>query len=177
MKSLIIKTKKRTTCVCKTCNKEFEITNYKFKEGKGKYCSLACRKENSNNVGVTQKLRDLGIEPTKAVFEIFYQKKRRYNLNPEEYIKLLKVEECEICGMIMTGKYRISDHSSKRLATEKCIDHCHKTGKVRGVLCHDCNKAIGMLKDNIGILKSAINYLRKHEENNIISDFADASIL
>lgn len=39
------------------------------------------------------------------------------------------------------------------------IDHCHKTGKVRGLLCKTCNTGIGHLKDDPNILRSAINYL------------------
>ena len=42
-----------------------------------------------------------------------------------------------------------------------CVDHNHKTGEVRGLLCNDCNSGIGFLKDNISILESAIEYLRK----------------
>lgn len=39
------------------------------------------------------------------------------------------------------------------------VDHCHKTGKVRGLLCSNCNTAIGLLKEDINVLKNAINYL------------------
>ena len=40
------------------------------------------------------------------------------------------------------------------------IDHCHKTGKVRGLLCHCCNAGIGMFEDNIEILDKAKEYLK-----------------
>jgi hypothetical protein len=39
------------------------------------------------------------------------------------------------------------------------VDHCHKTEKVRGVLCHPCNLMLGMAKDNSATLAAAINYL------------------
>lgn len=39
------------------------------------------------------------------------------------------------------------------------IDHCHTTGKVRGLLCSHCNTALGLVKDNTGILKNMIHYL------------------
>lgn len=45
-----------------------------------------------------------------------------------------------------------------------CIDHDHKTGKIRGLLCGFCNKAIGLLKENINILRNAIHYLEKKDE-------------
>lgn len=43
------------------------------------------------------------------------------------------------------------------------IDHCHITGKVRGLLCRTCNAALGMVKDDIDILREAISYLEKNE--------------
>lgn len=41
------------------------------------------------------------------------------------------------------------------------IDHCHKTGKIRGALCHGCNVGIGNFKDSPALLKRAIRYLEK----------------
>jgi hypothetical protein len=56
---------------------------------------------------------------------------------------------CEICG---TGFEKQRDI---------CVDHCHSTRAVRGVLCTTCNAGIGMLKDDIGLLEKAIVYLRR----------------
>lgn len=40
-----------------------------------------------------------------------------------------------------------------------CVDHCHKSGKVRGLLCSNCNNAIGYVKENPNTLESLIKYL------------------
>jgi len=66
----------------------------------------------------------------------------------ESYEKMLKKQKgnCAICKLLM-----------KRV----CIDHCHKKMKVRGLLCNSCNLAIGLLKDDISIMKRAIKYIRK----------------
>ena len=72
----------------------------------------------------------------------------RYNLTLEEYQNTFSSQEekCAICG--------IKDFSPK-------IDHDHKTGKVRGILCFNCNCALGAFKDNISTLERAIEYLKK----------------
>jgi len=56
---------------------------------------------------------------------------------------------CAICGKPEATA------RTKRL----CVDHCHETGKVRGLLCSHCNRAIGLLGDSCAILASAITYL------------------
>lgn len=43
------------------------------------------------------------------------------------------------------------------------VDHSHETGEVRGILCHGCNVALGLLRDNQGILQSAIDYLDRYK--------------
>lgn len=45
------------------------------------------------------------------------------------------------------------------------VDHCHDTGKIRQLLCHHCNCALGGFRDNVEILKNAINYLKKHKND------------
>ena len=60
---------------------------------------------------------------------------------------------CAICGNLETIQ---KSHLS--------VDHDHKTNKVRGLLCRECNRALGGFKDNRILLQSAINYLLKHKD-------------
>lgn len=46
-----------------------------------------------------------------------------------------------------------------------CVDHCHDTGRVRGLLCSGCNSAIGLFKESESAMASAIEYLRSHANN------------
>jgi len=73
--------------------------------------------------------------------------KHRYKINEEELLNFIEKQnnKCAICNA--------------ELINEFLIDHCHTTGKVRGLLCRDCNFAIGLFKDNIKTLENAIQYL------------------
>lgn len=76
---------------------------------------------------------------------------RRYGITLEQYDELLEAQDgrCGICGSEDPGvrnKYF-------------CVDHDHETGAVRGLLCHRCNVGIGYLKDDLEIVKKAVQYL------------------
>jgi len=78
---------------------------------------------------------------------------QKYNMTVEKYDSMLKEQNncCKIC----------STHESefnKRLA----VDHCHTTGKIRGLLCMACNILLGKAKDNINTLNNAIDYLNNN---------------
>lgn len=72
-------------------------------------------------------------------------------LNKFNELKAKQNSCCAICG---------TDKPYGR-ANEFVVDHCHETGKVRGLLCHPCNSGIGMFKDKVDILNKAILYLTK----------------
>jgi hypothetical protein len=86
--------------------------------------------------------------------------KRSYNISIQEYNLLLGKQEgrCAICGAVESTKH----HKSKRVV-RLAVDHNHKTGKVRGLLCLACNHAIGGLKDDPELVFRAANYLKQHE--------------
>jgi len=82
-----------------------------------------------------------------------YDRKRNYGLDTEQWNELFikQNSRCAICKSLESGK----------AGSDWATDHCHITNKVRGILCHRCNLAIGMFKDNILILQSAIEYLSR----------------
>lgn len=91
----------------------------------------------------------------------------RYGITVEDYNFLLKEQGycCAIC--------KTKDPSSKRKGLNKFhVDHCHATGKVRGLLCNSCNTAIGYLNDDETNLIAALRYLRRPEGSlNLPSSF------
>jgi Recombination endonuclease VII len=78
-----------------------------------------------------------------------YNLKYHYDLNEVQYNSLLEKQngKCAIC---------------KEVKKNFCVDHSHITGIVRGLLCVNCNTAIGMLKDNENIALNAVNYLKEN---------------
>lgn len=75
-----------------------------------------------------------------------------HRLTITEYEHLLEEQGggCKLCGF---------HPEHKRL----CVDHDHVTGRIRGLLCHSCNVALGLLRDNVETLQRAIEYLREPE--------------
>ncbi len=76
--------------------------------------------------------------------------KRMYGITLKEYNQMFVDQNglCMICGE--------TEKNDRGLA----VDHCHETGKVRGLLCQGCNSGIAFLKENISILENAIKYLK-----------------
>ena len=66
---------------------------------------------------------------------------------------------CKICGTVLATEGIDLRGGYKRLSNEPCVDHCHKTGKVRGLLCFHCNTALGHVFDDIKILDRMKQYL------------------
>ena len=97
------------------------------------YCGDACKDKASTH------------KYLKRVYGITY---RQYRLMHEAQGGL-----CKICG---TEGFVMANHHKMKLV----VDHCHATGKVRGLLCHNCNRALGLLKDSIDNLSKAIDYLK-----------------
>lgn len=80
-----------------------------------------------------------------------------YGITADQYDQIYDEHEgkCAICKSIETGR---GDEWF-------CVDHDHTTGNVRGLLCNNCNRALGLFKDNEQILKSAETYVRTHRAN------------
>lgn len=77
--------------------------------------------------------------------------KRQYGITVDDYNRMLATQNdgCGICGVKTPGNRTKHFH----------VDHCHSTGKVRGLLCHKCNRALGLFSDNVDVLLQAAKYL------------------
>lgn len=92
---------------------------------------------------------------------------RKYNLTPDDYKRMLEHQygQCAICKTEEPGG------NSKRFH----IDHDHKTGNVRGLLCSRCNKMIGIAGDDLSVLRGAIEYLVAPQAKAFIEAYMEIS--
>lgn len=87
------------------------------------------------------------------------ERERRFGITQHEYAELFRSQN-GVCAICASPETATRNGKIKALA----VDHCHKTGKVRGLLCSDCNTGIGKLKDSREILISAVRYLDGNSE-------------
>jgi hypothetical protein len=144
---------------CKQCKQIKPLTDFynepRVKDGKQARCKVCHGK-------VTEKYRKENLEiyrkaSLKNWHSLDVKKKqerwiKRYGINAKDYKQMFDEQNgvCKICQKPCLSRQFLS------------VDHCHQTGKVRGLLCVKCNTALGMLDDNIQNLTSAIEYLKKH---------------
>src|SRR5689334_107325 len=84
--------------------------------------------------------------------------KKKFGLSWEQYQQMLRDANgvCEICKQPELK----TDYRTNRVLNLS-IDHDHSTGAIRGLLCMDCNRAIGMFQDSKEFLLNAVAYLQK----------------
>ncbi len=110
--------------------------------GRRRYCSKLCR-DRALSIVQRENHRDVWL-------------RRQYGISEDEYKALLRKQhgKCAICGS--------KDPRGRAGSTYFQVDHDHKTGAVRALLCAPCNSGLGSLGDSIKNLEKAIAYLRKY---------------
>ena len=134
---------------CNICGETKALTEYYVNNkgnlhGKCKKCYVKKQQENYT----PEKGRDKNL-------------RYNYGITLEEYNTLLSNQDgkCATCGTTEPGGRK----SGRGGGTNVFVDHCHDTGKVRGLLCHSCNRAMGLLGDNVSVIESMIKYLESYE--------------
>lgn len=149
---LLTLSSKKCPC-CGEVKPTTEFTRWKSSHGKWGFCSW-CKECNNKR---SKEYRIDNPEKCKRTYRNSVLKKR-YGLTPEDLERMLRDQgnKCAICGkeIFLFG-------SSKKLTAH--VDHDHKTGKVRGLLCQECNIGLGKFMDNTDYLLSAISYLKKNK--------------
>ncbi len=117
---------------CNTCKVEQPLSNFHK------------RTYSSGTIGTQPKCKKCSTKVRRDYYKPHSKIKYQLGLSWNEVEEITSPGKCEACG------------STNRL----CIDHDHKTNEPRGLLCHNCNTAIGLVGDNLETLSNLIEYLR-----------------
>ena len=92
-----------------------------------------------------------------------YRKSNGRNVK-RTYLKMLygiTIEDFERIQEDQDGKCKICGEEEKAVIRGVPLDHCHETGKIRGLLCHRCNKGLGEFGESPEMLRKAAEYLER----------------
>jgi hypothetical protein len=117
-----------------------------FKDKACKWCKTEFKPKAPSHLFCSDNCKDTHFTDTYFV--------QKYNITFKEVKNLLEKQNY-VCAICEDGGFKMHPNSWSSLN----VDHCHETGAVRGLLCHNCNRALGLLKDNINNLRKAIKYL------------------
>jgi len=136
---------------CKSCVKLFNREHYE----KNRRERIANQKEYylANAESIKQYKKEWRKQNPELIREYYLE--RHYGITVKQFDELLEKQKgnCAICFSELPK----SHHTH--------VDHDHKTGAVRGILCHGCNTGIGLFKENVTSLQSAIQYLQRNQGN------------
>lgn len=142
---------------CKPCENKI---NWEIKKEKGKMKEIWNKKDIRRReralvdpeFNEKLKVRAKNWQNSKGA-EFYYL--RKYSLTKQnlENLYILQENKCKIC---------------KKEFKKLNVDHCHTSGKVRGLLCSNCNTGLGLFKDNSEFLQSALLYLKETNSDKII---------
>jgi hypothetical protein len=148
---------------CKTCHKDL------FTQGKNKkarYCNTKCANKWYYSQGDYTPVSDTDRKQEKPIPNLSENERnrknlisQRYRLGWQEYLTLYETQSggCALCKIPLGIS---KDTPDKEVAH---VDHCHTTGKVRGLLCSKCNKGLGHFFDNSVTLRLAAEYIERHK--------------
>jgi len=139
-----------TTKTCSKCKIEKPLSSFQPRHGHPYLLRSQCRPCKAAGSNASKKRTGYKWKRPPEQRRL-HRLKWQFGLTEQDYADLYTKHsgKCAICG---TDE---KDTHGRRLR----VDHCHRTGRVRGLLCSQCNSGIGMLRDSETILKQAIKYL------------------
>lgn len=133
--------------ICTNCRIEKPLDNFGFQKKGKKWLKSWCKQCHADFGKIYRQRAERKL--------IDYERTRIVNINKYG----ISVEEREKMLIAQNGSCKICNKSEKEFAKNLAIDHCHITGRVRGLLCVNCNSGLGKFMDDINLLNEAIKYL------------------
>lgn len=149
----------RQVRTCIACNETKSIEDFRYSNKERGYRVSYCKSCQNKN---TEKRRGYKGNRERNL-------RTKFKIDSSDYLKLLELQEykCKICGITLE-EYKEAQKSTKinnvGQLREFSIDHCHTTGKIRGLLCNSCNTGLGCFKDSSELLQKAIEYLNSTQQ-------------
>lgn len=131
---------------CPSCNQFKSLLEYDYSKHSKLKVQTYCR------VCLCDKKKDYRTSSNYKRVRREWDLLSKYRLTWDMYLQILDSQggKCPICAVPLDSKD----------ARRAVVDHCHSTGKVRGVLCSSCNTSLGKFRDSVEILERAIQYLK-----------------
>ncbi len=144
---------------CKSCGLTLPLTQFHKqsdkKDGKRSQCKVCTNKRNLakyHSCDTAKRSHHMASRKHSLL--------KNYGITPKEYDTMLLNQngKCAICNSDKPWGFVTEPKRSKEFF---CVDHCHTTGRVRGLLCQPCNTGLGSFSDDIAVMSNAIVYLER----------------
>lgn len=144
-------------CLCIDCGEEDETKFSSYFEGKtGLKRTRRNRCTKCHNRFYENKPERKEYKKNNKFYKAGWYLERKYGLTQKQYNEMLysQILECAACGK----SWELDESVDKKAWP---VDHCHRTGKVRGIICDPCNRTLGCVDDSIEKLEFLIKYLKE----------------
>lgn len=159
--------------VCKSCSRERALANYhhRVRDPVAREAHAARSRDDyrmrRGDPAYVDGRRILEAKPEVRNRRLCTYLTRTYGITLADWDRMYAAQGgcCAACGRPVADRYYRADADRPKAAT----DHCHKTGRVRGILCHGCNVAVGMLSESPARADGLAAYIRRNHQVKIAS--------
>lgn len=144
---------------CKDCNTELNESNRAWKVKNVSFHNRCrdCWNKHQSEYQANRRVTSQVFKDNRVHSSWEYTLKSKYGITEEQYNEMFRVQGgvCAICKFPCTSGDKLS------------VDHCHRTNKVRGLLCRSCNLALAAVNESEELIYSLLDYLQQHNETTV----------
>lgn len=149
---------------CTKCGQDKPLTAFYQRYSRPGTLSSWCKACHTTD-GLRYKRTNIEARRRYALTDRVRKFRRQFGITPDDYNRLFAAQGglCAVCGRPETapGNALNGTTGTRMLA----VDHDHESGRVRGLLCANCNRAIGLFTDNPALLRRAADYIEEHRHD------------